>query len=630
MNEWLEEPYPNAMDFRRGAPLPTPTCRLILFCPKKVRDVTALPTLADAFALHQQGKLAEAEAQYRAILAAAPDHASTHHLLGLVLHQLGRQDAALQSITRAIELNSTEPNYHNNLGAVFRALQRFGDAVASYRRALALKPDFAAALNNLGLVLQQQGQLDAAQIALEQALQITPDDAEALFNLGNVLTGRGETQKAVEQYLKAVAKAPHFAEAYNNLGVALAKLGRPDLAQECYRRVLMLQPGNATSHSNYGQLLARRDELAAAAQCLSTALTLDPHHIDAHVNLGNVLLEQGRPQAAHQSFERALALDPTHEAAHWNDGLALLIAGDLPNGFRQWRWQVPASRRFAVPEWRGEPLHGATVLVHAEQGFGDTIQFARYLPLVARRGGRIVLEAPSALHRLLVGIDGVERVLAIGDPLPDFGWHAPLLSLPIAFGTELATVPAAVPYLRVDPLAVEEWRRRLARPGLKVGLVWAGRPEHERDRHRSLALAQLAPLAAVGGVAFFALQKGVAVGEVAHAPHGLEIEVLDPLLGDFADTAAAIMALDLVISVDTSVAHLAGALGKPVWLLLPFVPDWRWLETRRDSPWYPTARLFRQTEWRRWESVVEAVTEALKAMAVGVAEAPAPRLSAAG
>jgi tetratricopeptide (TPR) repeat protein len=592
--------------------------------------VTARPTLADAFALHQQGKLAEAETQYRAILADASDHATTHHLLGLVLHQLGRHEAALQSITRAIELNGAEPNYHNNLGAVFRALQRFDDAVASYRRALALKPDFAAALNNLGLVLQQQGQLDAAQLAFERALQITPDDADALFNLGNVLTGRGETQKAVDQYLKAVAKAPHFAVAYNNLGVALAKLGRLDLAEECYRRVLTLQPRNAAAYNNYGHLLARRDELEAAMQLLNTALALAPHHVDAHVNLGNVLLEQGRPQAAHQSFERALALNPAHEAAHWNDGLALLVAGDLPNGFRQWRWQVPASKRFAVPEWRGEELRGATILIHAEQGFGDTIQFARFLPLVARRGGRIVLEAPSALHRLLVGIDGVERVLAIGDPLPNFAWHAPLLSLPVAFGTEVSTVPAAVAYLRADPLTVEEWRRRLARPELKVGLVWAGRPEHERDRHRSLPLAQLAPLAAVDGVSFFALQKGTAVGEAAHAPQSLEIEILDPLLGDFADTAAAIMALDLVISVDTSVAHLAGALGKPVWLLLPFVPDWRWLETRRDSPWYPTARLFRQTEWRRWESVVEAVTEALRAFAVGVGEAPAPRLSAAG
>jgi tetratricopeptide (TPR) repeat protein len=595
-----------------------------------VRDVTARPTLADAFALHQQGKLAEAETQYRAILADAPDHAGTHHLLGLVLHQLGRHEAALQSIRRAIELNGADPNYHNNLGAVFRALQRFDDAAACYRRALALKPDFAAALNNLGLVLQQQGQLDAAQIALEQALQITPDDADALFNLGNVLTGRGETQKAVDHYLKAVAKAPHFAVAYNNLGAALAKLGRLDLAEECYRRVLTLQPRNAAAYNNYGHLLARRDELEAAMQCLDTALALDPHHVDAHVNLGNVLLEQGRPQAAHQRFERALALNPAHAAAHWNDGLALLVAGDLPNGFRQWRWQVPASKRFDVPEWRGEELRGAMILIHAEQGFGDTIQFARFLPLVARRGGRIVLEAPSALHRLLVGIDGVERVLAIGDPLPDVAWHAPLLSLPVAFGTEVSTVPAAVPYLRAEPLAVEEWRRRLARPGLKVGLVWAGRPEHERDRHRSLPLAQLAPLAAVDGVSLFALQKGAAVAEAAHAPQGLEIEVLDPLLGDFADTAAAIMALDLVISVDTSVAHLAGALGKPVWLLLPFVPDWRWLETRRDSPWYPTAQLFRQAEWRRWESVVEAVTEGLKALAVGVGEAPAPRLSAAG
>lgn len=582
---------------------------------RKVRDVTARLTLGDAFALHQQGKLVEAEAHYRAILADAPDLAGAHHLLGLVQHQLGRHDAALQSIARAIELNGGEPNYHNNLGAVYRALRRFDDAVACYRRALALKPDFAAALNNLGLALQQQGQLAAAQLALEQALRIAPDDADALFNLGNVLTGRGDTEKAVDQYLKVIAKAPHFVEAYNNLGVALAKLGRLDLADECYRRVLALQPANAAAHNNYGHVLARRDELEAAAQCFNTALGLDPRHVEAHVNLGNVLLEQGRPQAAHRSFERALALDPGHESAHWNDGISLLVAGDLANGFRQWRWQVAASKRFAAREWRGEELHGATILIHAEQGFGDTIQFARYLPLVARRGGRIVLEAPIELHRLLADIEGVEQVLAVGDRLPDLAWQCPLLSLPVVFGTDLATVPAAMPYLRVDPLAVEDWRARLARPGLKVGLVWAGRPEHNRDRHRSLPLAQLAPLAAIERVSFFALQKGAAVGEAERAPQGMAIEILSPLLGDFADTAAAIMALDLVVSVDTSVAHLAGALGKPVWLLLPFAPDWRWLESRSDSPWYPTARLFRQTAAQRWDSVIAAVTEALRAMA---------------
>ncbi len=593
--------------------------------------MTAQSTLREAFALHQQGKLAEAEVQYHAILADAPDHAGTHHLLGVVQHQLGRHEAALQSITRAIALNSDEANYHSNLGAVYRALRRFDDAVASYRRALALKPDFAAALHNLGLALQQQGQLGAAQRAFEQALQLAPDDTDALFNLGNVLTARGEMEKAVDQFLKVVAKAPHYVAAYNNLGVALGKLGRPDLAAECYRRVLALQPANAAAHNNYGQLLAGRDELAPAAECFNKALASDPLYVDAHVNLGNVLLEQGRPQDAHQSFERALALDPAHESAHWNDGLALLVAGDLGTGFRQWRWQVAAAKRFATQEWHGEELQGATILIHAEQGFGDIIQFARYLPLVARRGGRILLEAPSELQRLLSGIEGVEQVLATGSPLPHFAWQAPLLSLPVAFGTELATVPAATPYLRADPLAVSEWRRRIAHPALKVGLVWAGRPEHNRDRHRSLPLAQLSPLAAVEGVAFFALQKGAAaVSEAERAPPSMKIEILDPLLGDFADTAAAIMALDLVISVDTSVAHLAGALGKPVWLLLPFAPDWRWLEAHSDSPWYPTARLFRQSEPQRWESVVAAVVEALKVAATGVVAEPARRLSAAG
>jgi hypothetical protein len=346
---------------------------------------------------------------------------------------------------------------------------------------------------------------------------------------------------------------------------------------------------------------------------------LDPGRADACVNLGNVLLEQGRPLAAHLLFERALALAPDFPSAHWNDGLALLVTGDLANGFRQWRWNVPASKRFAAREWRGEPLGGATILIFAEQGFGDVIQFVRYLPLVTARGGRVVLEAPAELHRLLAGLDGVDRVIALGDPLPDFAWQCPLLNLPIAFGTELATIPASVPYLRADPGAVADWRRRLARPGLTVGLVWAGRPEHKRDRHRSLPLAQLVPLASVEGVSYVALQKGPALAEAERLADRLPIEILSPLLEDFAATAAAIMALDLVISVDTSVAHLAGALGKPVWLLLPCAPDWRWLEARSDSPWYPTARLFRQTSSRRWESVVAEVAQALRELTVGAA-----------
>ena len=576
----------------------------------------------NAFRMMQEGRLVEAETLYRAILAAAPEHPGSHHLLGLVEHQLGRNEAALVSIKRAIELNGDEPNYHSNLGTVYRSLGRFDEAVVCYQHAVAMKPDFAAAFSNLGVALQQQGKLAPAQRALEQALQLKPDYAGAFFNLGNVLAARAEYEKAVEQYRCALALEPHHVDAHNNLGAALVELGAIDEAAECYRRALTLQPANAAAHNNYGRVLAQRDERDAAASHFRHAINLQPHLIDAHINLGNALLEQGDAHAAHDSYQRALAIDASHESAHWNDGLALLVQGDLVEGFKQWRWNVAASKRFSAPEWCGEELHGATILIHAEQGFGDAIHFARYLPLVAARGGRIVFEAPAELHRIFAGIPGVDDVVAFGEPLPDFAWQCPLLSLPLAFNTTLATVPSTTPYLSADAETATEWQRRVAGTACKVGIVWAGRPEHKRDRHRSLSLAQLAPLATIPNLAFYALQKGAAVTQADDAPAGMRLEILSPLLGDFADTAAAITALDLVITVDTSVAHLAGALGKPVWIMLPYAPDWRWLEERSDSPWYPTARLFRQDASRRWGPVVESVTTALAAFASAEFAAP--------
>ncbi|HWE74152.1 MAG TPA: tetratricopeptide repeat protein [Stellaceae bacterium] len=570
-----------------------------------------------AFRLQQEGRLVEAETLYRAVLDAAPEHPGSHHLLGLVEHQLGRHDAALASIKRAIELNGEEPNYHNNLGTVYRALGKLDEAIVCYRYAVGLRPDFAAAFNNLGATLLQKGESAQAQRALERALEATPDYAGAWFNLGNVLAARDEHAKAVEHYRRTLTLDPHHIDALNNLGAALGELGENVEAASCYQRVLALQPANAAAHSNFGRVLAQRDELDAAIGHFREAIALQPHAIDAHINLGNVLLEQGDAPAAHQSYERALALDPAHESAHWNDGLALLVQGDLAEGFRRWRYNVAAAKRFGAPEWRGEALNGAAILIHAEQGFGDAIHFARYIPMVAARGGRVIFEAPVELHRVFATIDGIDEIVAFGDRLPEFAWQCPLLSLPLAFGTTLRNVPDTVPYLTADAESVEFWQRRMAGPALKVGLVWAGRPEHKRDRHRSMALAELAPLAAIPNVAFYALQKGAAVGEAEHAPEGMRLEILSPLLGDFADTAAAIMALDLVITVDTSVAHLAGALGKPVWILNAYSPDWRWLEHRSDSPWYPTAELFRQDASRRWAPVVNDVAAELRALASG-------------
>ncbi len=576
---------------------------------------TLVETFSAAFNLHQQGLLAEAAPLYRAVIAEEPMHAATHHLLGLIEHQEGRHEAALPLIKRAIELEDDEPNYHGNLGTVYRALGRRDEAVACYRHAIALRPSFAEAQNNLGLVLQDQNQLSGAQRAFEQAIAAKPGYAAAMVNLGNVLAARDEQHKAVDQYLAALAADPQCLDAYNNLGSVLAAMDQLDQAAECYRCVLELQPGNAAALSNYGHVLARREELDAAIASFRQAIAIQPTHAEAHVNLGNALLDQGKPHEAEASYATALRIDPMNTNTHWCRGLALLTAGDLAEGFAEWRWKPETMTRFPTPEWRGEDLNGKRIFIHAEQGFGDTIQFARYLAMIAAKGGRIIMEAPTELHRLFADIDGVEDLIVFGQRVPEFDTHCSMLSLALAFGTTLDTLPVAKSYLNADAEDMRDWERRLDGSSLKVGLVWAGRPEHKRDRQRSLSLRAMAPLATLDNVSFYALQKGAALDQAESAPAGMRLEVLSPLLGDFGDTAAAIMALDLVITVDTSVAHLAGALGKPVWLLLPFASDWRWLEKRNDSPWYPSMRLFRQDATRRWDSVMAEVTSALRAQA---------------
>ena len=464
--------------------------------------------LEGALRLHESGKLAEAEALYRQILRAAPDHAETLHLLGALAHQRGRGAEAVELINRAVAREGGVPVFHNSLGIAYRALNRLEEAEAAYRCALALDPNFAEAHGNLGNLLHQRGDLDAAV--------------------------------------------------------------------ECQRRARDLEPGRAEFHSNLGTSLYDRGEFAAAEDC----------------------------------YRRAIALKPDFADAHFHLGLIRLHRGDFREGWREyeWRWRAStfeqARRDFKQPQWRGEELKGARILLYPEQGFGDTLQFARYAKLVAARGGRVWLESPPELLRLLSRIEGAERVFAAGTAPADFAWQCPLLSLPLACGTALATVPAAIPYLAAEPEAAARWRQRLAsRPGLRVGLAWAGRRTHRRDRARSLSLAALAPLAAIPGAAFYSLQK-----EAAALPAWAED--LAPGLGDFADTAAAISALDLVVTADTAVAHLAGALGKPVFILLPWVCDWRWLEGRADSPWYPTARLFRQREANGWDRVVTEVVQA--------------------
>jgi tetratricopeptide (TPR) repeat protein len=346
---------------------------------------------------------------------------------------------------------------------------------------------------------------------------------------------------------------------------------------------------------------------------------LNPELVEAHLNLGVALMAKTDVVPAITSFRRAIDLRPDSAKAHYNLALALLSSGNFREGWteNEWRWLCKGFttplRRFTQPLWDGSPLHGRTILLHCEQGFGDSIQFIRYAPLVAERGGRVVLWAPPELLSLMRGVQGVETV-ATAEPFPPFDVHCPLLSLPRALDTRLESIPANVPYLFADPVRTARWKDKVVASanGLKIGLAWAGRPTHTNDRNRSIGLKQLAPLAEITGVTFYSLQKGSSAHHAAGAPSGMNLIDLTDELHDFADTAALIENLDMVIAVDTSVAHLAGAMGKRVWVLLPFSADWRWLLNREDNPWYPTMRLFRQKQIGNWDATIIELARALK------------------
>jgi tetratricopeptide (TPR) repeat protein len=638
---------------------------------------------------HQAGRLDQAEAAYRQILAVAPQEAEVLHLLGVVAYQRGQHDSAVASIGQAIALRGDRPPYYGNMALALRGLGRLAEAEANCRTALRLdpafvdalgtlgailrgagrlaeaeaclrdavrqRPGFAEAHNNLGTVLREQRRPDEAVASFRTALTLLPDNPQILTNLASALLDLNRQAEAEETARTAIRLRPHLVQAHFALGNILVAGDRSAEAEASYRMTVGLDPGLLEAHHQLGKVLSRSGRPAEAEQCFRTALTLKPDYAgvvtargfalvdlgrlaeaeaayrsaiqlepelaEAHYGLGNVLVLAGRLREAEASYRVALGLDPDHVRAHFNLGHVLLATGRLVAGWPHYdRWVdiYPGGRRaFTVPLWQGEPIGDRVLLLHAEQGFGDTLQFCRYIPLVAG-GATVVVEVQQPLRRLLSTMPGIARVVAQGGMLPHFDLHCPLTSLPRVFGTMLETVPCDIPYLAADPARVTVWRQRLdAFAGLRVGLVWAGgiRPDQpglaKADARRSVTLGRLAPIAAVPGITFVSLQKGPPAAEAAHPPNGMVLHDFTAELTDFADTAALVEALDLVISVDTAVAHLAGALGKPVWLLNRFDTCWRWLQDRDDSPWYPTLRLFRQPAPGDWDSVMQAVAAAL-------------------
>ena len=564
-------------------------------------------------ALLMHGRADEAAAAFHQTLQSRPDHAAAHNSLGLALYRLDHKAQALTHWRQAVALEPLYPQAHNNLGLALLERHELAEAESSLREAIRLQEDFAEAYNNLGVVLWRQSDPDKWQQALRhyrQALRLRPDYPEARHNLEQALLDRQRLTGPEARLREAIRLDPGCAGAHNNLGVALLDQEDLDGAESGLRQALHLQADFPEAHNNLSVVLWRQGRLPEARAAALAALRLRPEFAEAHNNLGNVCHAQGQMEEALARFERSIELKPDYADPHLNRALAWLLLGRWEEGWveYEWRWQLRTVRRrdFRQPLWDGTPLKGRTILLHAEQGLGDSLNFIRYAPLVQARGGRVVVVAPKPLLPLLAGCQGIDRLAAFGEPLPDFDVQAPLLTLPRLFGTRPDNVPADVPYLHVDAARVQRWRLWLvAYQGFKVGIAWQGDRKHRSDRQRSAALAQLAPLVQVPGVQLFSLQKGAGTEQLSGCPFAVTDlgRWLDNAGGAFMDTAAVMQNLDLVVCVDTALAHLAGGLGVPVWLALPFAPDWRWLRERTDTPWYPSMRLFRQPHSGDWDSV---------------------------
>ena len=676
--------------------------------------------LKEAFALHSQGKFAEAERAYAELLRRQPGNFQVLHLYGVLALQRGQTERGIELLRQALALEPRQPLAHRDLGNALQQLRRFDEALVSYDKALALKSDLADAHNNRGVALASLRRLDEALVSYGHAIALKPDYAQAYNNRGTILSdqkraaealadftkavaldpgyakafdnragvlaelgrydealqdhdraiashpesadshdkrggvlislgrarealesydralahnpdlssahdGRGTAlallgrpQDALESHDRALALDPDFAIAHNNRGAALASLHRPAEALAAHDRALALDPNSATAHNNRGSALAMLGRLEEGLESLERAIALKPDLIQAHTNRGNFLTDLKRYDEALAGFDRALAIHPQSAEAHFGRSLVLLVRGQFEDAWPsyEWRKRRVAEEAFHAagrPAWTGaENIAGKTLFIEAEQGLGDTIQFCRYAPMAADLGARVILVAQASLVRLLGSLDPRIEILAV-PALPDaFDYHIALLSLPLAFATGLETIPAAIPYLRAEPERVAQMRARIGGDGFKIGVCWQG---SYIAGVRSFPLHCLEGIARLPGVRLISLQKGGGLGQLDELPDGMTVETLGGNFPeDFVDTAAAMEAMDLVITCDTSVAHLGGALGRPTWVALRHAPDWRWLLDRGDSPWYPSLHLFRQPAPGDWTGLFAEIQARLAEM----------------
>ncbi|MBL6945892.1 MAG: tetratricopeptide repeat protein [Rhodospirillales bacterium] len=587
------------------------------------RDRSVLGTsevLSRAITAHQAGDLSAAARMYDEILRCNPGHADALHLSGLIAFQRGRADEALPLIEQAVRIDDAQAMYHANAGRILQVLGRSAEAVRSYAHAIDLEPETAVLRSDLAAALIALEKYDEALVECERAIALDAGIAEAHLNLGLVLLNKLEYEKAIASLNRAVHLAPENAFAHFQNGVALQADGRKSGAAECYRRAVEIDPDLAEAHCNLGNILKDEGEFEQAVDEYRAVIAIKPDLAEAHSNLGVALHELADQKGALECFDRALELAPDDAEIHRNRAIILLSTGRFAEGWREneWRWKTKhfalLRREVGVPAWDGGNLSGRRILIRAEQGYGDTIQFMRYLPIVADRGGDIVFECPAELAALAGGLVGSGMVVADASRISDFDCHAPLLSLPGILGTDLSSIPADVPYLRADKSRPDAARQHLPETKLlRVGIAWRGSASFKRDRIRSLELGVLRVLFETDGVAYVSLQKDNGSSDIEKSGLAGLVSDVTGSWRDFSDSAATVSCLDLVIAPDTAIVHLAGALGKPVWTLLPFVADWRWMADREDSPWYPSMRLFRQQSPGDWAGVVERVKKELTA-----------------
>ncbi|MBB15915.1 hypothetical protein CMK22_11630 [Candidatus Poribacteria bacterium] len=571
-----------------------------------------------AIVYHRSGKLQQAEQICQQILDIDPQNAEVLNLFGLIACQAGKYEIAVDLINHALDISSNQPLFLNNLGFVLKEQGKISEAIAAYSQALDMTPESFEIYNNLGVALYKQRKYDKAIEAYQKAIQIQPDFIEAYNNLGVAFKKKGELNSATQVYYQALRIQPDFAEAHRNLGDILQKQGEYDKAIEAYQKAIQIQPDYAAAYNNLGIAWQKQGKLEQAVQIYNKTLVIRPNYPQAYNNLANTLKEQGKLQEAVQVYHKAIEINPSYIDAHKNLGIVLLLQGDFQRGWQEYEWRLKpddlCSGNRARTRWDGSSLSGKTILLYAEQGFGDTIQFIRYVHLLMEYDTKILVECQPELLQLFGNIGAIQKTIAVGQSLPKFDVNASLLSLPSILGTDLSSIPAKIPYLYVKSQSNTD----LEMPSeYKVGVVWAGNLKHPDDNNRSVGLQQFSVLFDVVNCQFFSLQVGNRRDDIIRYSYSDEITDLGVNFSDFFDTAVAISELDLVISVDTAVAHLAGALGKPVWVLLPFVPDWRWLLEREDTPWYPTMRLFRQTNTRDWAEVLKKVRLALEKTSIG-------------